>query len=596
MNVRERIEALREQMRAKGLTAYVVPGTDPHQSEYLPDRWQRRAFISGFTGSAGDVLVTLDDAGLWTDGRYFLQAERELEGTGVRLFRGGMPGVPTLENHLAETMGRDDVVGIDPRVVSPRRARGFEDALATTGARFKPVSTNLVDRAWKGQPALPRTPLRVQSKRFAGETVASKLRRVRQEMVEVGVEAHVVAALDAVMWTTNLRGRDVDFNPVAIAYLVIERETATLFVDPVKVTPEVEKHLGKHVGVRPYEQTGAALRELAKAGKRVWIDGGTSSRWIADRLKGASLHVSASPITAMKARKNPTELEGMRAAHVRDGVAMVRFLRWLEAEVPSGDVTEITAAATLESIRAEGDHYQGLSFRTISGYADHGAIIHYSVNASTDVTLKPKGIYLVDSGAQYLDGTTDITRTLLLGGKATSAQRKQYTRVLMGHIELAMARFPAGVTGVRLDTFARMHLWKVGLDYRHGTGHGVGAHLNVHEGPQSISPRPDGAPLEAGNVLSNEPGYYEDGSHGIRVENLVAVVVDEEFAQPNATWLRFETLTLCPIDVSLVDPRSLTDAHRKWLNAYHRRVKAELSPLLSAGDRKWLATKCKPLR
>lgn len=595
MNVRERVDALRASMRARGLTAYLVPGTDPHQSEYLPDRWQRRVFISGFTGSAGDVLVTLDDAGLWTDGRYFLQAERALEGSGIRLFRAGMPGVPTIEEHLARSTGPDDVVGVDPRVVSAGRARRLQDAVASSGARLKTVAANLVDGVWRGQPRLPRTPLLVQPRRFAGETLASKLKRVRKAMVESDVDAHVVSALDAIMWTTNLRGRDVDFNPVAISYLVIERETATLFVDPVKVTDAVRRHLAPHVDVRAYRDAGAALRTLGRAQRRVWIDEASTSRWIVDRLRGASLHAATSPITAMKARKNETERQGMRDAHRRDGVAMVRFLRWLEEEVPSGDVTERSAAAMLEAIRAEGEHFQGLSFRTISGYAAHGAIIHYSVDETTDVPLRSKGIYLLDSGAQYLDGTTDITRTLCLGGRASAAQKAQATRVLMGHIELATARFPAGTTGVRLDTLARMHLWKAGLEYRHGTGHGVGAHLNVHEGPQSISPRGTAAALEDGNVLSNEPGYYEDGSHGIRIENLVLVTRDEEFSTRDDEWLVFETLTLCPIDTSLVDPRLLPGAHRKWLDAYHRRVKKELSPLLAPADRRWLAAKCRPL-
>ncbi len=593
MEIRERIEAVRELMRAKGIDAYLVPGTDPHQSEYLPDHWKRRDFVTGFTGSAGDAVITLDDAGLWTDGRYFLQAERQLRGTGVHLFRMGMPGVPSIQRFLVDRASEGDRVGVDPRVVSMQRASALEQALAERGARLKPIATNLVDRVWKSQPRLPRTPLRVQPTRFAGEGLAGKLKRVRAAMVDADVDALVVTALDAIMWTTNLRGRDVDFNPVAIAYLIVERDAATLFVDPVKVTPEVERHLGRRVAVRPYREAGAVLRELGRARRRVWVDGDGTSRWVVDRLRGASLHVAANPIAAMKARKNATEQEGMRAAHVRDGVAMVRFLRWLESEVRSGDVTELTAAATLEAIRAEGDHYQGPSFRTISGYAEHGAIIHYSVDESTDVVLQPRGIYLVDSGAQYTDGTTDITRTLCLGGRPTAAQKEQYTRVLMGHVELATARFPAGTRGLRLDTFARMHLWQAGLDYRHGTGHGVGAHLNVHEGPQSISPRCTGAALEAGNVLSNEPGYYEDGSHGIRIENLVLVVEDPEHSTAEQTWLRFDTLSLCPIDLRLVKPSLLSDAHRKWIDAYHRRVLRELSPHLGGNDRAWLKEKCR---
>ena len=534
MEIRERIEAVREQMRAKGIDAYLVPGTDPHHSEYLPDHWKRRDFVTGFTGSAGDAVITLDGAGLWTDGRYFLQAERQLRGTGVHLFRMGMPGVPSIQRFLVDRAVEGDRVGVDPRVVSMQRARtslgeaGCGTRSAPEADRREPRRSGLEVPAVR----LPRTPLRVQPKRFAGEGLAGKLKRVRAAMAEADVDALVVTALDAIMWTTNLRGRDVDFNPVAITYLIVERDAATLFVDPVKVTPEVERHLGRHVAVRPYRETGAALRELGRARRRVWVDGDGTSRWVVDRLRGASLHVTASPITAMKARKNATEQEGMRAAHAATAWPWCASCAGSSPRCESGDVTELTAAATLEAIRAEGDHYQGPSFRTISGYAEHGAIIHYSVDESTDVVLDPRGIYLVDSGAQYTDGTTDITRTLCLGGRPTAAQKEQYTRVLMGHVELATARFPAGTRGLRLDTLARMHLWQAGLDYRHGTGHGVGAHLNVHEGPQSISLRCTGAALEAGNVLSNEPGYYEDGSHGIRIENLVLVVEDPGHSTP----------------------------------------------------------------
>ena len=592
MHVRERLDALREQMRAKDLAAYIVPSTDPHLSEYLPACWERRAYISGFTGSAGDVVVTLDDAGLWTDGRYFLQAERELAGSGVRLFKLGVPGVPSIEEYFAQKVQAGQKVGADPQVLSVARAAALESALTQQHSQLKFVPQNLVDRVWKDRPALPRAPLVVHPKKFAGESVATKLRRIRKEMENVRCDAHVISALDAIMWTLNLRGRDVDFNPVAIGYLLIETATATLFVDPRKVTPEVIKHLGEDVQTRPYQEAGAALRELGRAKQRVWVDEGNASRWIVERLRGASLHRAMSCVTPMKARKNPTEQEGMRAAHRRDGVAMVRFLKWLEENIGGGDLTEMSAAAMLEAIRGEGQYFQGLSFSTISGYAEHGAIIHYSVNEGTDVPLRAKGIYLLDSGAQYLDGTTDITRTLLLGGKASAAQKDQYTRVLMGHIELARAKFPAATRGLRLDTLARMHLWEAGLDYQHGTGHGVGAHLNVHEGPQSIGPRCTGYALEAGNVMSNEPGFYENGSHGIRIENLVMVQPDEQLSQNGAQWLRFETLTLCPIELQLVNAKLLSPAHRAWIDDYHRRVVKELSPLLDRAHVKWLKEKC----
>jgi Xaa-Pro aminopeptidase len=595
MQVSERIKAVRKEMKARGLDAYLVPSTDPHLSEYVPDCWQRRAWVSGFDGSAGDVVITAKGAALWTDGRYFLQAEHQLAGTGIQLMKMGMPGVPTIEEFLVDSLKSGAVVGADPQVLSVSRAEQLERTLKASGRRLKMVTANLVDRVWKGQPPLPRQPLRVQPTKFAGETLAQKLKRIRQHMDAVDADAHVLTALDAIMWATNLRGRDVDCNPVAISYLVVERKKATLFVDPAQVTPAVRRHLGRQVQLRPYREAGKSLRELAGRSRRVWIDAGDCTRWVLDRVKRAPLHRGTSCVTFMKARKNRVEQDGMRAAHVRDGVAMVRFLRWLDENVGRARITEISAADRLEQFRAEGDLFQGLSFRTISGYAAHGAIIHYSVDESTDVELKPRGIYLVDSGAQYLDGTTDITRTVLLGKSATKEQKERFTRVLMGHIELGSARFPTGTRGLRLDTLARMHLWKAGLDYRHGTGHGVGAHLNVHEGPMSIGPRCTGVPLEAGQVLSNEPGYYEDGEYGIRVENLVLVQEDSKLSRDGETWYRFEDLTLCPIDQRLIEPRLLTEPHRKWLDEYHGRVQKTLSPLLGREDRAWLREACRPL-
>jgi Xaa-Pro aminopeptidase len=595
MQVRERIQAVRKEMKARGIDAYLVPSTDPHLSEYVPDTWQRRAWVSGFDGSAGEVVITAKRAGLWTDGRYFLQAQRQLEGSGVELMKMGVDGVPTIEEFLVDELPKGAAVGADPQVLSVSRAEGLGRVLKQSGRKLKLTTTNLIDRVWDDRPPMPRQPLRVQATKHAGETVARRLARIRAEMKAVGADAHVLSALDAIMWTTNLRGRDVECNPVAISYLTIERDRATLYVDPVQVTPAVERHLGRHVRLRPYREAGTGLRELASRSKRIWVDAGDCTRWVMDRLKGAELHRATSGVTFMKSRKNRVEQDGMRAAHVRDGVAMVKFLRWLDENIGRTRITEISAADRLEEFRAEGDLFQGLSFRTISGYAAHGAIIHYSVDESTDVELKPRGIYLVDSGAQYLDGTTDITRTVLLGKSATREQKERFTRVLMGHIELGRAKFPTGTRGLRLDTLARMHLWEAGLDYRHGTGHGVGAHLNVHEGPMAIGPRCNGVPLQAGQVLSNEPGYYEDGAYGIRIENLVLVQEDEKLSRSGETWYRFEDLTLCPIEQRLIEPRLLTDAHRKWLDTYHKRVQRTLSPLLGREDKAWLKEACRPL-
>ncbi len=595
MQVSDRIKAVRKEMKERGLDAWLVPSTDPHLSEYVPACWQRRAWVSGFDGSAGDVLITAKFAGLWTDGRYFLQAAAQLKGSGITLMKMGTAAVPAINEFLVGELKAGAVVGCDPQVLSASRAATLQDDLKSAGLKLKLSTTNLVDRVWADQPSLPREPLRVQSRRYSGETLARRLSRVRAEMKATGTDAHVLSALDTIMWVTNLRGRDVECNPVAISYLTIEKKQATLYVDPAQVTPAVQKHLGRHVQLRPYREAGKGLKQLATRSDRIWVDAANTTRWVIDRLKGAELYSAMSCVTYMKSRKNGVEQDGMRAAHVRDGVAMVRFLRWLDESIGREKITEISAADQLERFRAEGDLFQGLSFGTISGYAAHGAIIHYSVDEQSDVELKTRGLYLVDSGAQYLDGTTDITRTVLLGKSATREQKDRFTRVLMGHIELGRARFPVGTRGLRLDTLARMYLWQAGLDYQHGTGHGVGAHLNVHEGPMAIGPRCSGEPLREGQVLSNEPGYYEDGAYGIRIENLLLIQVDEKLSANGALWHRFEDLTLCPIDQRLIEPSLLTDAHREWLDAYHRRVQKTLSPLVGKEDRRWLRDACRPL-
>jgi len=592
---KQRIEALRKLMAKHGVAAYVVPSTDAHQSEYVPDAWQRRPWLSGFTGSAGDVIIASNSAGLWTDGRYFLQADRELRGSGVKLFKLSRPGVPSKIDFVAKTLKRGESVGIDPRLMSIGQAKAWEDGLKSTGVGVKFIDANLIDAIWEDRPALSDSQVSVLPVRFAGEAVASKLRRVRKAMKEHSADAYVLTTLDSIAWLFNIRGRDVDFNPVAVSYAMVTKDGATLFVDPTKVGPKVSKTLGKSLDVRPYDEISAALAQLGKQQARVWLDPVECNRWVADCADGAVIIEKASPVSGMKARKNDVELAGMRASHVRDGAAVSKFLCWLDSAVPKGGVTEISAADKLEEFRRQGEHFQGLSFRTISGYADHGAIIHYTVTKDTDVPLKSKGIYLVDSGGQYLDGTTDITRTVLLGKKATREQKDRFTRVLKGHIALARTVFPEGVKGIRLDTLARMPLWEVGLDYGHGTGHGVGAYLNVHEGPQAINPVRAGAPLESGNILSNEPGYYQAGDYGIRIENLVAVGIAQHLPMNGHKFLAFETLTLCPIDLRLVESKLLTDIERRWLNSYHKQVNKTLSPLLAAAERRWLKSATKAI-
>ncbi len=584
-------------MRGHNVQAYLIPSSDPHQSEYVPQCWQRRPWISGFSGSMGVVLVKLHDAGLWADGRYFLQAAEQLKGSGIRLYKMGQPGVPTLNEFLEKNLRKGECLGIDPQTVSMRRARELEQALHGAGATLQSLSTNLVDAIWTDRPALPSDEVMALPTRFAGESVAAKLARVRREMKARNADAHFISALDGVAWLLNLRGRDVPYNPVLISYALVTAKTATLFIDPGKVPPGVASSLGKAVEFQSYENVSAELQRLGSEKKRVWVDDGSVSRWAADLLAGADLVTEISPVTLMKARKNEVEIQGMREAHIRDGAAMCRFLSWLDTAVGApGKVTEISAADRLEEFRRSGQHFQGLSFNTISGYAAHGAIIHYSVTPQSDVPLRPAGLYLIDSGAQYLDGTTDITRTVLLGKKASAEQKDRFTRVLQGHIRLAQARFPQGVTGGRLDVLARTALWQVGLDYNHGTGHGVGSFLNVHEGPRSISSAKDtGLPIEAGNIFSNEPGYYKPGEYGIRLENLVLVKQNGVSGENGLPYYEFETLTVCPIDTRLVDGRLLEPGERAWLNTYHKDVYAKIAPCLNSKERAWLKGACRPI-
>lgn len=593
MSVRKQLASLRHRMKQRNLAAYLVPSADPHLSEYPPERWKRREYLSGFTGSAGDLVVTPKVAGLWTDGRYFLQAERELSGSGIQLFRSGEEGVDSIESFLRKNVRKGKSLGCDPRLLSEERAESLEEALAEVGAQLRLIDENLVDLVWSEQPDFPTEPAELLPRRFSGRTTSMKLRDIRGAMRERGADLLVVTSLDAVAWLFNLRGGDVPYNPVVIAYALVTQKGAALFVPPGKIPTQLRAKLGREVSVHQYDGFGAALRKRSNPNVVAWVDPESATRWVFDNLRSSTILREMSPISLRKARKNPQEIAGTRIAHERDGVAMVRFLHWLHKNVGKGDVTEISAADKLEEFRAQGDNFQGLSFHTISAFGPNGAIIHYRSTEETNAKLGKKGIYLVDSGAQYLDGTTDITRTVLLGRTSTKKQREHFTRVLKGHIALARARFPRGVRGMRLDTLARVPLWEKGLDYSHGTGHGVGSYLNVHEGPQSISPgRCNGAALEPGNVQSNEPGLYLPGEYGIRIENLILVVEDSQKGANGDGFLSFETLTLCPIDRRLIDVKLLTPEERKWLNDYHARVKKTLSPELNREEKAWLKAAC----
>jgi len=593
MTAAQKLKALRTLMNKEQVAAYYVPSADPHQSEYLPEDAKRRAWLSGFTGSAGELVVGLDKAGLWTDGRYFYQAELELPGSGIDLQRLGEPGTPTVAGWLAANLKSGQALGIDPALMSMSTVERLEEDLKPHGIKVKAIRGNLIDRIWDDQPAPSLAPLVVHPTRFAGESVASKLKRVRAAMAEVGATAHVVGALDAVAWLLNIRSADILYTPVAVSYVLVTDTACTLYVDGRKVTGPVIEHLAPLVTIMEYREVGADLRRLAKDKPTVWLDPSTTNRWIAGQLKGCPVHRAPSPIMAMKAVKNPRQIAGIKAAHVRDGVAMVKFLRWLEQAVPAGGVSELSAAARLREFRAEAKEFKDLSFNTISGYAGNGSIIHYSADEKSDTPLKPRGLYLIDSGGQYLDGTTDITRTVALG-KPKRQMKDCFTRVLMGTIDCTLTPFPAGTTGRRIEMFARRNLWLAGIDYAHGTGHGVGQYLGVHEGPHSLKDL-DTPPVVEGNLFSIEPGCYVNGEFGIRCENLAFVVKDERHSNDQRTWFTFDTITLCPFDRELIDPGLMSPDQLRWLNTYHKRVYAELSPHLDRQHARWLKQATRPL-
>ena len=594
MNTRSKVAALRKLMQKHGMDMYYVPSADPHQSEYLPENWKFRSWLSGFTGSAGELLVGMRKAGLWTDGRYFLQADMQLAGSGITLMRMGEPGTPDMVDWVASRLRKGQTLGMDPTVVSVSTAAMFEKRLKPCGIKVKFLTANLVARLWKDRPDACLDPVTVHATRYAGETVASKLKRVRAEMKTAGCGAHVLCALDQIAWLLNIRSNDVLYTPVVTSYAIVTGRGCTLYVDRRKMTKAVARALKGKATVKDYDAVWEDLKALGRRkGMKVWVDPGATNRRVQDSLGRAALHLAPSPVTAMKAVKNPVQIAGFVEAHRRDGVAMVKFLRWLERAVPKGGVTEMSAAEQLRAFRAEGENFMDLSFDTISGYAANGAIIHYSATPETDAKLKPRGLYLIDSGGQYPEGTTDITRTVALG-KPTRREIECFTRVLMGTIDCTITPFPEGTTGQRQEMFARRALWMIGEDYAHGTGHGVGQYLGVHEGPHSlkniVTP-----PLREGNILSIEPGHYEAGRFGIRIENLAFVVRHEKLSKGGRTWLTFHPVTLCPIDRRLIDRKLLSADQRDWLNAYHARVYRELAPRLDKEHKAWLKKATRPV-
>lgn len=587
--INNRIAALRAHIAQEQIQAFIIPSTDPHLSEYVAPHWQSREWISGFTGSAGTVVVTAKDAGLWTDSRYFLQAARQLEGTCITLYKEMLPETPNIPEFLSAHLQEGDCVGIDGKMFSAEEVEHLQKELKKSGIRIKSIA-DPIQLLWTDRPAMPLAPAFVYDTKYAGMSFTEKLPAVRQAMEAAGADSLLLSALDEIAWLLNIRGNDVHCNPVVVSYLLIEKDKVNYFVQPQKVTPELTEYFNVNgISVHPYEEIGDYLNSFNA--HSILMNSAKTNYAIYSAIRPGCLIINgASPVALLKAIRNKQEIAGIHAAMQRDGVALVKFLKWLDEAVPAGKETEISVDKKLHTFRAAQPLYMGESFDTIAGYKEHGAIVHYEATPETDVTLKSEGFLLLDSGAQYLDGTTDITRTIALG-PLTEEEKTDYTLILKGHIALAMAVFPEGTRGAQLDVLARMPIWKERMNYLHGTGHGVGHFLNVHEGPQSIRMNENPVALQPGMVTSNEPGVYKAGSHGIRTENLVLTVPAGEgmFGK----YLKFETLTLCPICRKGIIKELLTAEEIGWLNDYHRTVYEKLSPDLNNDEREWLKEACK---
>jgi len=578
-------------MKKADVDAYIVHHSDPHLSEYIPDYWKEREWLSGFTGSAGTLVVTQKNAALWTDSRYFIQAEMQLSGTGIELCKIGMPETPDIQSWLALNLKQNSIVACNGLLISLSNQRTLSENLKAKKFKVR-FDTDLVSKIWDDRPPIPQQKVFVHTAEFAKVSVQEKLGRIRKELLVRNATAYLMCALDEICWTFNIRGADISYNPVFLAYAIVDDDKATLYVDENKLTDEVIQFLAnEQVSVKPYSKIFDKLAKLKKKDVLV-LDPAKVNFSIYSAIPGNTKVIETTGLaTQIKARKQPVEVEGINDAMVQDGIAMVEFLYWLEQNVKSGKVIEITVAEKLLEFRSKRKNFISESFGSIVGYADHGAIVHYSATPQTSYTIKPEGFLLVDSGGQYLNGTTDITRTIHLGNP-TPQEKRDFTLVLQGMVRLSMAKFPKGTRGSQLDTYARMALWSQGLNYGHGTGHGVGYFLNVHEGPQQIRPE-NHLPIEPGMVMSNEPGLYRPNAYGIRIENLIVCVEDE--TNDFGSFLRFDTLTLCPIDIKAIDLDMLTVQEREWLNHYHQLVYFKLSPHLAAEHEKWLKEITKPL-
>ena len=593
-NINQRLASLREVMKREHLAAFIFPSTDAHQSEYVADHWLGRAWISGFNGSAGTAVVTMTSAALWTDSRYFLAAEEQLHGTEFQLMKLKVPGTPSIAEWLGKELAgvSSPEVGLDGWVNSYAATSGLISDLRKAGGITVRTNLDPLAEIWKDRPSIPENPVEIQPLEYAGEDATSKIQRIRKALRTYHADGMLVSALDDIAWTLNLRGTDVHCNPVFVSYLLIASDKVSLFVDETKVSAEVRAYLEAHgVSLYNYNKVEDGLKAYSEY--NILLDGNETSYYLWKTVRCQEIVSHTSPIPAMKAVKSEAEIAGYRRAMLRDGVAMVKFLKWLVPAVEAGGQTEISIDRKLTSLRAEQDLFRDISFDTIAGYQAHGAIVHYEASPETDAPLKPEGLLLLDSGAQYQDGTTDITRTIALGS-VTEEMKHIYTLVLKGHIQLELAKFPDGASGTQLDALARESMWREGLNFLHGTGHGVGSYLNVHEGPHQVRMEYMPAPLRAGMTVTDEPGLYLAGKFGVRIENtlLIKDYMESDFGK----FLQMESLTLCPIDTAPIDVDMLLPEELNWLNSYHAEVYAKLAPYLDEEEQIWLKNATKLIK
>lgn len=578
------LEKLRKAMKIENINYYIIPSSDSHQSEYVSEYFKGREYVSGFTGSAGTLLVGLEDAYLWTDGRYFIQADKELKGSGIFLMKMRTPGYPSIEEWIKDNVKENEVLGFDGKVFSVNQYEGYLNIAKENNFNIN-MKNDLLDSIWKERPQLPNNKIFLHDEKYAGKSASEKLAQVRKNMKTKNADYFILSSLDDIAWLCNIRGNDIKFNPVALSYVLVGMDYSNIYVDENKVDSETKTKLNSEgFEIKGYNEIEDDVKLLKGT---VILDPNKLNAKIFTALSNEVKVIRELNVTTnLKAIKNEVEIANWEVSQVRDGVAMVKFIKWLKSNIGKEKITEISASERLTAFRAQGDNYKGDSFGTIAGYKDHAAMMHYSATEASEYELKPEGMFLVDSGAQYLDGTTDITRTFILG-PITEEEKRDYTLVLKGHIALASAKFLRGTTGINLDVLARRPLWNYGIDYKCGTGHGVGFFLNVHEGPQGIRPEGNSVALEPGMIITNEPGVYKEGKHGIRTENTLLVekdFVSEEFGE----FYKFRTISYCPIDLEGVNVEMLSPEEKDWLNDYHSMVYEKLSPYLNEEEKEFL--------